>query len=166
MKKVIWILTGFKIFEVIFTTILGLTLLVWVVGEFIYFREPINVVNANFKEEISFKKPVKSSFIFETPNAFRFADEFSVFFYEQDDNEDIIRQLENSDLKHLENQILVCKKNFKSEFYHLFEDNFPKEVNNNTNLYYKIKTSRSSKTILVYDTSTYKLYYIECYFKT
>lgn len=52
---------GFKIFEVIFTTILGLTLLVWVVGEFIYFREPINVVNANFKEEVSFKKPVKSS---------------------------------------------------------------------------------------------------------
>lgn len=104
--------------------------------------------------------------IFETPNAFRFADELSVFFYEQDDNEDIIRQLENSDLKHLENQILVCKKNFKSEFYHLFEDNFPKEVNNNTNLYYKIKTSRSSKTILVYDTSTYKLYYIGCYFKT
>lgn len=104
--------------------------------------------------------------IFETPNAFRFADEFSVFFYEQDDNEDIIRQLENSDLKHLENQILVCKKNFKSEFYHLFEDNFPKEVNNNTNLYYKIKDLRSSKMILVYDKSTYKLYYIGCYFKT
>ena len=61
MKKVIWILMGFKIFEVIFTTILGLTLLVWVVGEFIYFRELINVVNVNFKEEVSFKKPVKSS---------------------------------------------------------------------------------------------------------
>lgn len=166
MKKVIWILAGFKIIEVVFTTILGLVLLVWLVGEFIYFREPINVVNANFKEEVSFKKPVKSSLIFETPNAFRFADEFSVFFYEQDDNEDIISQLENSDLKHLENQILVCKKNFKSEFYHLFEDNFLKEVNNNTNLYYKIKTSRSSKTILVYDKSTYKLYYIGCYFKT
>ena len=80
MKKVIWILMGFKIFEVIFTKILGLTLLVWVVGEFIYFREPINVVNANFKEEVSFKKPVKSSLIFETPNAFRFADEFFCLF--------------------------------------------------------------------------------------
>lgn len=157
---------GFKIFEVIFTKILGLTLLVWVVGEFIYFREPINVVNANFKEEVSFKKPVKSSWFLRLQTHFALLMNFFVFFYEQDDNEDIIRQLENSDLKHLENQILVCKKNFKSEFYHLFEDNFPKEVNNNTNLYYKIKTSRSSKTILVYDTSTYKLYYIGCYFKT
>ena len=54
----------------------------------------------------------------------------------------------------------------KLTLQNLFEDNFPKEVNNNTNLYYKIKTSRSSKTILVYDTSTYKLYYIGCYFKT
>ena len=165
MKKVIYILAGFRIIEVVFTIILGWTLLVWLVGGFIYFREPINVVNANFKEEVSFKKPIKSSLIFETPNAFRFADEFSVFFYEQDDNDDIIRQLENTDLKHLENQILVCKRNFKSEFYHLFEDNFPKEINNNNNLYYKIKNLRSSNMILVYDISTYKLYYIECYFK-
>lgn len=166
MKKVIWILAGFRIFEVVSMIILGLTLFVWLVGEFIYFREPINVVNANFKEQVSFKKPVKSSLIFETPNAFRFADEFYVFEYKQSDNDDIIKQLSNDDLKHLENQILVCKKNFKSEFYHLFEDNFPKEINNNTNLYYKTKTSRSSKTILVYDKSTYKLYYIGCYFKT
>lgn len=165
MKKIIFILAGFRIIQVIFSVIFGWSLLIWFIGECLYSREPINAVNINFQKEVSFKKPIKSSLIFETPNAFRFADEFYIFEYEQFNNDDIIRQLENTDLKHLENQILVCKGNFKSEFYHLFEDNFPKEINKNTNLYYKIKTLRSSKMILVYDKSTYKLYYIGCYFK-
>lgn len=165
MKKIIFILASFRIIQVIFSVIFGWSLLIWFIGECLYSREPINAVNINFRKEVSFKKPIKSSLIFETPNAFRFADEFYIFEYKQSNNDDIIRQLENTDLKHLENQILVCKRNFKSEFYHLFEDNFPKEINKNTNLYYKIKTLRSSKMILVYDKSTYKLYYIGCYFK-
>ncbi len=122
------------------------------------------IVNENFKGELEITKPVKEARVFITPNVSRYADEFYIFDYKESDNEEIISQLDNDDLKHLENQIIVCKNNYNSEFYHLFEENFPKERNNN--LYYKIKMKRASNLIIVYDSSSSKLYYIGCYFKS
>ena len=122
-----------------------------------------NLVNLNFDNEIRIKSPKTEKLIFQTPNAFRYADEFYIFDYNKSDSNDIIKQLNHDDLKHLENQILVCKRNYNSKYYHLFEENFPKEINEN--LYYKIKNTRKGNLILVYDSSSYKLYYIRCYFK-
>lgn len=122
-----------------------------------------NFVNLNFDNEIRIKSPKAEKLIFQTPNAFRYADEFYIFNYNMSDSDDIIKQLDHDDLKHLENQILICKRNYNSEFYHLFEENFPKEINNN--LYYKIKNTRKGNLILVYDINSNKLYYIRCYFK-
>ncbi len=122
------------------------------------------IVNVNFKGVLKITKPVKETRVFVTPDAFRYADEFYIFDYKEADNEKIISQLDNDDLKHLENQIIVCKNNYNSEFYNLFEENFPKEINDN--LYYKIKMKRASNLIIVYDSSSSKLYYIGCYFKS
>ncbi len=122
------------------------------------------IVNVNFKGVLKITKPVKETRVFVTPDAFRYTDEFYIFDYKEADNEKIISQLDNDDLKHLENQIIVCKNNYNSEFYNLFEENFPKEINDN--LYYKIKMKRASNLIIVYDSSSYKLYYIGCYFKS
>lgn len=123
-----------------------------------------NLVNLNFDNEIRIKSPKAEKLIFKTPNAFRYADGFYIFNYNKSDSDDIVKQLDHDDLKHLENQILICKRNYNSEYYHLFEENFPKEINNN--LYYKIKTKRASNLIIVYDSSSSKLYYIGCYFKS
>ena len=122
-----------------------------------------NFVNLNFDNEIRIKSPKAEKLIVKTPNAFRYADEFYIFNYNKSDSDDIIKQLDHDDLKHLENQILICKRNYSSEFYNLFEENFPKEINNN--LYYKIKNTRKGNLILVYDINSNKLYYIRCYFK-
>lgn len=128
-----------------------------------YYRQYNNVVNLSFGRQIEIKKSKREVSVFETPNAFQEADAFYIFDYEQSDSDDIIKQLEHDDLKHLENQILVCKRNYNSEYYHLFEENFPKEINEN--LYYKIKSTKRGNLVLVYDSSNYKLYYILCYFK-
>ena len=128
-----------------------------------YYGQYNNKVNLSFSKQIEIKKPRREIRVFETPNAFQEADAFYIFDYEQSDSDDIIKQLEHDDLKHLENQILVCKRNYNSEYYHLFEENFPKEINNN--LYYKIKNTRKGNLILVYDINSNKLYYIRCYFK-
>lgn len=128
-----------------------------------YYGQYNNVVNLSFGRQIKIKKPRKKTLVFETPDADQEADAFYIFDYEQSDSDDIIKQLEHDDLKHLENQILVCKRNYNSEYYHLFEENFPKEINEN--LYYKIKSTKRDNLILVYDFSSYKLYYILCYFK-
>lgn len=128
-----------------------------------YYGQYNNKVDLSFSKQIEIKKPRRKIRVFETPNAFQEADAFYIFDYEQSDSDDIIKQLEHDDLKHLENQILVCKRNYNSEYYHLFEENFPKEINEN--LYYKIKSTKRNNLVLVYDASSYKLYYIFCYFK-
>ena len=128
-----------------------------------YYGQYNNVVNLSFGRQIEIKKPRRETLVFQTPDAVQEADAFYIFDYEQSDSDDIIKQLEHDDLKHLENQILVCKRNYNSEYYHLFEENFPKEINEN--LYYKIKNTKRDNLILVYDSSSYKLYYILCYFK-
>ncbi len=128
-----------------------------------YYGQYNNVVNLSFGRQIEIKKPRRKTLVFQTPEAVQEADAFYIFDYEQSDSDDIIKQLEHDDLKHLENQILVCKRNYNSEYYHLLEENFPKEINEN--LYYKIKSTKRDNLILVYDASSYKLYYILCYFK-
>ncbi len=142
--------------------ILFLEFILVLIIAFIIFQNN-NLVNLNFDNEIRIKSPKTEKLIFQTPNAFRYADEFYIFDYNKSDSNDIIKQLNHDDLKHLENQILVCKRNYNSKYYHLFEENFPKEINEN--LYYKIKNTRKGNLILVYDSSSYKLYYIRCYFK-
>ena len=128
-----------------------------------YYGQYNNVVNLSFGRQIEIKKPRRETLVFQTPDAFQEADAFYIFDYEKSDSDDIIKQLEHDDLKHLENQILVCKRNYNSEYHHLFEENFPKEINEN--LYYKIKSTKRDNLILVYDSSSYKLYYILCHFK-
>ena len=98
-----------------------------------YYVQYNNKVNLSFSKQIEIKKPRREIRVFETPTAFQEADAFYIFDYEQSDSDDIIKQLEHDDLKHLENQILVCKRNYNSEYYHLFEENFPKEINENLN---------------------------------
>ena len=80
-----------------------------------YYGQYNNKVNLSFSKQIEIKKPRREIRVFETPNAFQEADAFYIFDYEQSDSDDIIKQLEHDDLKHLENQILVCKRNYNSD---------------------------------------------------